>query len=53
MISYASFGTRKAKFDQGVRYHWMLSFQFERMKHLKSNCFKHSYIDPRKTDMCC
>ena len=28
------------------------SSRFERMKHLKTNCFKHSYIDPRKTDTC-
>ena len=44
---------RKAKFDQGVRYRWVLSFLFERMKHLKTYCFKHSYVDPRKTDTCC
>ena len=41
--------TRTAKFDQGFRYRWVLSFWFERMKHLKTNCFKHTYIDPRKT----
>ena len=54
MISHESLGTpRKAKFDQWVRYGWVLSFGFERTKHLKTNCFKHSYIDPRKTDTCC
>ena len=53
MISYESLGShRKAKFDQWVRYRWVLSFRFERMKHL-TNRFKHSYIDPRKTDTCC
>ena len=37
MISYESLGTpRKAKFDQGVRYHWVLSFGFEIMKYLKT-----------------
>ena len=44
---------RKAKFDQGVRYRWVLSFQFERTELLKTNFFKHLYIDPRKTDTCC
>ena len=44
---------RKAKFDQGVRYRWVLSFRFERMKHLKTNCFKYSLIDPKKTDTRC
>ena len=54
MRSYESLGTpRKAKFDQGVRYHWMLSFRIERMKHLKTNSFKHLYMDTRKTDTCC
>ena len=44
----------KAQFDQGARHRWVLSFRFERMKHLKTNCFKHSYnIDPRNTDTCC
>ena len=51
MISYESF--RKAKFDQGVRYRWVLSFRFEIMKQFKINCFKQSYIDARKTDTCC
>ena len=23
------------------------------MKHLKTNCFQHSFIDPRKTNACC
>ena len=54
MISHESLGTpRKAKFDQGVRYRWVLSFRFERTKHLKINCFKHSYIHPREPDTCC
>ena len=44
---------RKANFDQRVRYRWVLSFRFERMNHLKTNNFKHSYKDPRKTDTCC
>ena len=33
---------REAKFDQGIRYRWVLSFRFKRMKHLKTNCLKHS-----------
>ena len=44
---------RKAKIGQWVRFRWALSFPFERLKHLKTNCFKHSYIDPRKTDNYC
>ena len=54
MILYENLCTpRKAKFDPWARYRWVLSFLFERMKHLKMNSFKHSYIDPRKTDTCC
>ena len=41
---------RKAKFGQWVRYRWMLSFPFEILKHLKTNCFKPTYTDPRKID---
>ena len=53
MISHESLGTpRKAKFGQWVRYCWVLSFLFGRLKHLKTYCFKRSYIDPRKTDTC-
>ena len=54
MLLYENLGTpRKAKFDLGVRYSWLLSFRFERKKHLKTNSFKHSNIDLRKTDTCC
>ena len=54
MNLHESLGTpRKAKIDPGVRYRWMLYIRCERMKHLKTNCFKHSFIDPRKTDTCC
>ena len=55
MISFENLDTppRRAKFDQGVRYRLVLSFRCERMKHLKTNCFKHTYIDHRKTDTCC
>ena len=54
MISYESLGTpRKAKVGQCVKYRWTLSFPFERLKHLKTNCFKNSYTDPRKIDNWC
>ena len=45
----------KAKFDQGANYmyRWVLCFRFVRKEHLKTYCFKYSYIDPRKTDTCC
>ena len=54
MISHEILGTPlvKQNLTNGVRYHWVLSFQFERTKHLKTNCFKYSYIDPKKTDTC-
>ena len=44
---------RKAKFGQWVGYRWVLSFLFERLKYLKTNCFKYSNIVPRKTETCC
>ena len=54
-ISYGWILRKSAKFAQWVRYHWVLSLPFERMKHLKTNCFKHIYIyiDPSKADTCC
>ena len=36
----------KAKFGQWARYRLVLSFPFERLKYLKTTCFKHSYTDP-------
>ena len=54
MISNESLGApHKAEFGQWVRYRWVLYFLFERLKLLNTNCLKHSYIDPRKTDTCC
>ena len=48
MISYESLGTPcKAKFDQGVRDLWVLSFPFERMNHL--NMFLKGYSLEAKT----
>ena len=43
MILYESLDTpRKAKFDPGIGYRWVMSLRFEGMKHLKTDCFKHS-----------
>ena len=37
--------------DLGVRYRFVLSFQSERMNHLKTNCFEHTNMEPRYTDL--
>ena len=42
----------KAKFDPGRDIAGCFHFD-SKENHLKTNCFKHSFIDPRKTNACC